>query len=58
MTARERFGVRTAASQRERLTNRPQELRDLGESVLALGHLELTGRATGLEFRAGSRRSL
>jgi ketosteroid isomerase-like protein len=35
----------------ERLTNRPQQLRDLGESVLALGHMELTARATGLEFR-------
>ena len=35
----------------ERLTNRPQELRDLGDSVLALGHLELTARTTGIEFR-------
>ena len=35
----------------ERLTNRPEELRDLGDSVLALGHLELTARATGIEFR-------
>jgi len=34
----------------ERLTNRPQELRDLGESVLALGHLDLTARTTGIEF--------
>ena len=34
----------------ERLTNRPHEFRDLGESVLALGHLDLTARATGLEF--------
>ena len=34
----------------ERLTNRPQELRDLGESVLALGHIDLTARATGIEF--------
>ena len=34
----------------ERLTNRPQEFRDLGESVLALGHLELTARVTGIEF--------
>lgn len=34
----------------ERLTNRPQEFRDLGESVLVLGHLDLTARATGLEF--------
>jgi ketosteroid isomerase-like protein len=35
----------------ERLTNRPQEFRDLGESVLALGHMDLTARATGIEFR-------
>jgi ketosteroid isomerase-like protein len=35
----------------ERLTNRPREFRDLGESVLALGHLDLTARATGIEFR-------
>ena len=34
----------------ERLTNQPQELRDLGESVLVLGHLDLTARATGIEF--------
>ena len=34
----------------ERLTNRPHELRDLGDSVLALGHLELTARTTGIEF--------
>jgi ketosteroid isomerase-like protein len=34
----------------ERLTNRPHELRDLGESVLALGQLELTARTTGIEF--------
>jgi ketosteroid isomerase-like protein len=34
----------------ERLTNRPQELRDLGESVLALGHMDLTARATGIGF--------
>ena len=34
----------------ERLTNRPQEFRDLGESVLALGHMDLTARATGIEF--------
>ena len=34
----------------ERLTNRPQELRDLGESVLVLGHIDLTARATGIEF--------
>ena len=34
----------------ERLTNRPQEFRDLGESVLALGHMDLTARKTGIEF--------
>jgi ketosteroid isomerase-like protein len=34
----------------ERLRNRPHELRDLGESVLALGHLELSARKTGIEF--------
>ena len=34
----------------ERLTNRPEELRDLGESVLVLGHIDLTARATGIEF--------
>ncbi len=34
----------------ERLTNRPQELRDLGESVLALGRMDLTARKTGIEF--------
>ena len=34
----------------ERLTNRPQELRDLGESVLALGQMDLTARATGIEL--------
>jgi ketosteroid isomerase-like protein len=34
----------------ERLTNRPQEFRDLGESVLVLGHLDLTARTTGIEF--------
>jgi ketosteroid isomerase-like protein len=25
-------------------------LRDLGESVLTLGHMDLTARATGIEF--------
>ena len=35
----------------ERLTNRPQEFRDLGETVLALGHMDLTARVTGIEFR-------
>jgi ketosteroid isomerase-like protein len=34
----------------ERLTNRPREFRDLGESVLVLGYLDLTARATGIEF--------
>jgi ketosteroid isomerase-like protein len=34
----------------ERLVNRPQEFRDLGESVLALGHIDVTARATGIEF--------
>jgi ketosteroid isomerase-like protein len=34
----------------ERLTIRIQEIRDLGESVLVLGHLDLTARTTGLEF--------
>ena len=34
----------------ERLTNRPHEFRDVGESVLVLGHLDLIARATGIEF--------
>ena len=34
----------------ERLTIRIQEIRDLGESVLVLGHIDLTARTTGLEF--------
>ena len=34
----------------ERLTNRSQEFRDLGESVLALGHMDLAARTTGIEF--------
>ena len=34
----------------QRLTNRPQELRDLGESVLALGQMDLAARSTGIEF--------
>jgi ketosteroid isomerase-like protein len=33
-----------------RLTSRAQEIRDLGESVLVLGHIDLSGRTTGLEF--------
>ena len=42
----------------ERLTNRPQEFRDLGESVLALGHMDLTARATGIEFSQELEKSL
>ena len=34
----------------ERLTNRPEEFRDLGESVLALGHMDLAARTTSIEF--------
>ena len=34
----------------ERLTSRPQEVRDLGESVLLLGRIEITARTTGIEF--------
>jgi ketosteroid isomerase-like protein len=34
----------------ERLTNRPHEFRDLGESVLVLGHLDVTARKTGIQF--------
>jgi ketosteroid isomerase-like protein len=34
----------------ERLTNRPHELRDLGDSVLVLGQIDLTARTTGIEF--------
>ena len=34
----------------ERNTTRTQEFRDLGESVLALGHVDLSARATGIEF--------
>jgi ketosteroid isomerase-like protein len=34
----------------ERLTNRPHEFRDLGASVLVLGHIDLTARVTGIEF--------
>ena len=34
----------------ERLTNRPQEIRDLGESVLVLGQMDITARTTGIEF--------
>ena len=34
----------------ESLKNRPQEIRDLGESVLLLGYMDITARATGIEF--------
>ena len=34
----------------ERLRGHPQEIRDLGESVLVLGHLDVTGRTAGIEF--------
>jgi ketosteroid isomerase-like protein len=34
----------------ERLTSRPQEFRDLGESVLMLGEIDFTARTTGIEF--------
>lgn len=34
----------------ESLKNRPQEIRDLGDSVLVLGQMDLTARATGIEF--------
>ena len=34
----------------ERLTNRPQEFRDLGESVLVLAQIDLIARTTGIEF--------
>jgi ketosteroid isomerase-like protein len=34
----------------ERLTSRPQEVRDLGESVLLLGQIDITARTTGIEF--------
>jgi ketosteroid isomerase-like protein len=34
----------------ERLTNRPQEFRDLGASVLVLGRIDMTARATRIEF--------
>ena len=30
--------------------NQIQEIRDLGESVLVLGHLDVTGRTAGIEF--------
>ena len=31
-------------------TSQVQEIRDLGESVLLLGHLDVTGRTTGIEL--------
>ncbi len=34
----------------ERLISRPQEFRDLGESVLMLGQIDFTARSTGIEF--------
>ena len=34
----------------ERLTVHIHEIRDLGESVVVLSHIDLTGRATGIEF--------
>jgi ketosteroid isomerase-like protein len=34
----------------ERLTAQIQEIRDLGEAVLVLGHLDLTARTTGIGF--------
>jgi ketosteroid isomerase-like protein len=34
----------------QRLTNRPREIRDLGESVLVLGQMDVTARASGIEF--------
>jgi ketosteroid isomerase-like protein len=34
----------------ERLRPKVEEIRDLGESVLVLGHFAVTGRATHLEF--------
>src|SRR5512144_1334284 len=32
------------------LMNQIQEIRDLGESVLILGHLDVSGRTAGIEF--------
>jgi ketosteroid isomerase-like protein len=32
------------------LTNQIQEVRDLGDSVLVLGHLDVSGRTSGVEF--------
>jgi ketosteroid isomerase-like protein len=33
------------------ITNQVQEIRDLGELVLVLGHLDVTGRTAGIGFR-------
>ena len=49
MTACESNGGSTGEAW-ERLTNRPQEFRDLGESVLVLGQMDFTARTTGIEF--------
>ena len=48
--ARERYWRQDRGEASERLANRPQELRDLGESVLALGRMDLTAPTTGIEF--------
>ena len=50
MTAHDRFGGRTAARRGSASPIGLEELRDLGDSVLVLGHLDLTARATGIEF--------
>jgi ketosteroid isomerase-like protein len=50
MTTRKRFWGENRAGAWERLTNRPQEFCDLGESVLALGRMDLTARTTGIKF--------
>jgi ketosteroid isomerase-like protein len=42
----------------ERLTNRPQEFRDLGESVLALGHMDVTARRPASSSVRQSEKSL
>ena len=49
-TARRRSGGQDRGEAWERLINRPGEFRDLGESVLVLGQIDLTARATGIEF--------
>ena len=50
LTAREQIWRQDRGEAWERLTNRPQEFRDLGESVLVFGHMDLTARKTGIEF--------